>query len=107
MIAEVATQDAVCPPASQPRDSAGRFSPGVSGNPSGRPKGSGTLARAIRQAYGRDRVLEILEVLRGKALEGDTTAARLYLDRVAGPVAGESPFAPGKTTALPSLDAAR
>ena len=57
---------------------------GVSGNPAGRPKGSGEVAR-LRAAIA-DHVPAIVEQLRTAALAGDVGAARLLLERVLPPL---------------------
>lgn len=57
-----------------------KWKKGESGNPAGRPKGSGltgTLRRAIQ-----DRAPEVVQVLVDAALAGDTQAARILLDRI-------------------------
>jgi hypothetical protein len=64
----------------------GRFIPGVSGNPGGRSKRLHNLESALQEAHDAPRVLEVVEKLRELALAGDVQAAKLYLDRVAGPV---------------------
>jgi hypothetical protein len=56
------------------------FKKGQSGNPKGRPRGTGANAR-LRQAIARD-VPEILTALATAAKAGDVHAARLLLDRV-------------------------
>ena len=65
---------------------------GQSGNPAGRPKGSGEVAKLRAAIAGR--VPEILEKLMTQALEGDTSAARLLLERAVAPLkAAEQPQA--------------
>jgi hypothetical protein len=60
------------------------FKKGESGNPDGRPKGSKdkrTDLRVLLQPHAEDLVNKVVE----KALEGDTTALRLCLDRLIPP----------------------
>jgi len=70
----------------------GRWKPGESGNPAGRKPGTGDVAK-IRAAIA-DRVPELLAKLMAQALEGDTAAARLLLERAIAPLkAAEQPQA--------------
>ena len=62
------------------RDERGRWRAGRSANPAGRPPGTQTQ-RHIAQAIG-PRLDELIERLLEQALQGDTSAARLILDRV-------------------------
>ena len=62
----------------------GRWKPGESGNPAGRRPGTGEVAK-IRAAIG-ERVPELLDKLMAQALEGDTAAARLLLERAVAPL---------------------
>ena len=62
------------------------FPKGVSGNPGGRPRRLLNLEAALVEAHDTPRVLEVVDKLREMALGGDVQAARVYLDRVAGPV---------------------
>lgn len=60
----------------------GRFAPGVSGNPGGRPAGSGNVIRAqLAEAWE-----EIRPVLIKKAQEGDMAAIRIVAERVCAPI---------------------
>lgn len=84
------------------RSNRGRWEPGKSGNPAGRPIGTGQIAQ-LRAAIG-ERVPAILEQLIDKATSGDIGAARLLLERVLPPLkAEELPVAfelqPGTLTA--------
>jgi hypothetical protein len=62
----------------------GRWQPGQSGNPNGRPPGSGEVAKL--RASIAERVPDILAQLTVSALTGDVQAARLLLERVLPPV---------------------
>ena len=57
---------------------------GQSGNPKGRPAGSGEVAK-LRAAIA-DRVPELLAAMMARALEGDVGAARLLLERAIAPL---------------------
>lgn len=75
------------------RDSQGRFKKGVSGNPEGRPKG----ARHVSTVAALNLIEGETEAITRKAiemaLEGDTTALRLCMERLV-PAAKERPLAP-------------
>ena len=62
----------------------GAWKPGQSGNPSGKPPGSGELQR-LRAAIG-EHVPEIIDQLVTAARGGDIQAARLILERVLPPM---------------------
>ena len=68
---------------SSPRKQRGKgkpWKPGQSGNPAGRPAGSG-LAGELRKAVA-ERAPELVAALIAKALGGDVQAGRVLLDRV-------------------------
>ena len=74
-----------------PRDSAGRWKKGCTGNAKGRPPGAGRIAR-MREALADD-VPAILTVLKEQALAGDVGAARLLLERALPPLRALEPAA--------------
>lgn len=57
-----------------------KFKPGESGNPSGRPPGSGVSPK-LRKAIEKD-APEIIQALIARAKDGDVQAGRVLLDRV-------------------------
>lgn len=59
----------------------GRFKPGQSGNPAGRPRGIPSPSAKLRQAIG-EHSDEIIKVMVQQALAGDVSAASLLLSRV-------------------------
>ena len=83
------------------RDQGGRFTPGQSGNPSGKP--SGTRHRATRavEAMLEGQHEQLTRAAIDKALTGDTIALRLCLDRIA-PPRKDAPI----TVALPAVRSA-
>ncbi|MDI3511748.1 DUF5681 domain-containing protein [Hydrogenophaga bisanensis] len=70
----------------------GRWKPGESGNPAGKPKGSGEVAK-LRAAIA-DRVPELLAAMMARALDGDVGAARLLLERTIAPLKAIEPPQP-------------
>lgn len=60
------------------------WKPGESGNPKGRPKGSGDVAK-VRAAIAA-RIPELLDAMMQRALDGDVGAARLLLERTVAPL---------------------
>ena len=72
------------------RDEQGRFLPGTSGNPGGRPKGSVSLATALqrellrRQESGQAGIEAVAARLVDLALQGDLRAVREIGDRLDG-----------------------
>jgi hypothetical protein len=67
----------------------GRWKPGESGNPAGRKPGTGEVAK-LRAAIG-ERIPELLQSLMTRALDGDTGAARLLLERAVAPLRAVEP----------------
>jgi hypothetical protein len=73
-----------------PRDEHGRYLPGASGNPGGRPKGSVSLVTAIRhelerrQDSGQPGIEAVAARLVDLALDGDIRAVREIGDRLDG-----------------------
>ena len=63
---------------------AAAWKPGQSGNPKGRPPGTGEVAK-MRAAIA-DRVPQLLAAMMARALDGDVGAARLLLERAIAPL---------------------
>jgi hypothetical protein len=63
----------------------GRFLPGKSGNPAGRPRGIIDKRQRISDALAED-AQKIVDVVRNAALEGDMQAAGIVLARIAPPL---------------------
>ena len=64
------------------RDEAGRFRPGVSGNPAGKPRGARHEALKALDAIGQANAEAIMQKAIEMALDGDVTAQRILLDRI-------------------------
>jgi len=60
----------------------GRFEPGRSGNPAGRPKGARGHATLVAEAMLEEKVKTVVDNLIDRALAGSIPATRLALDRV-------------------------
>ena len=63
---------------------AAAWKPGQSGNPNGRPAGTGEVGK-LRAAIAK-RVPDLLDAMLAKALDGDVGAARLLLERAIAPL---------------------
>lgn len=72
-------------PANTRRKQGGQFAPGVSGNPAGRPVGARHKTTLAIEALLDGEHEALTRAAIDKALEGDTTALRLCLDRIAPP----------------------
>jgi predicted TPR repeat methyltransferase len=76
------------------RTTAGRFPPGRSGNPAGRPPGARNKSTVALEDALADRADELVEVLLRAATEGKAPALRICFDRLAPPRKGRPvPFA--------------
>lgn len=73
----------VKPPAKTGRQHAGRFAKGASGNPAGRPQGSRHKATLAMEAIFEGEAEQLGRRAVELALDGDTTALRLCLERIA------------------------
>ena len=76
----------------KPKPPAPPWKPGQSGNPAGRPKGTGEIGK-LREAI-KGHVPAIIERLTAQALEGDVQAARLLLERTVAPLKAVEPTQP-------------
>jgi len=80
----------------------GAFSPGVSGNPSGRPKGARNKATLAAEALLDGQAAALTQRAIDAAMTGDATALRLCLDRIVPPRRDRPvsfPMAPMKSAA--------
>ena len=66
-----------------------QWKPGQSGNPNGRQRGSGEIARI--RAMVTDQLPKVIDILVEKALAGDMPAIRLLLDRTVPPLRSQEP----------------
>jgi len=72
-------------PTDYTRDASGRFAPGTRGGPgSGQGRRIAAYRDAVRDAVEPEQLARVVEVLLGRALDGDIPAARELLDRVLG-----------------------
>ncbi|MFC0408971.1 DUF5681 domain-containing protein [Roseomonas elaeocarpi] len=69
------------PASSGGKEGAGRFTPGRSGNPAGRPAGSRNKATVMLDAVAEGEAAEVLRALLARARQGDAQAAGLILAR--------------------------
>lgn len=76
----------------RPKPTAPPWKPGQSGNPKGRPPGTGEVAK-LREAI-KNHVPAIIERLTQQALDGDVQAARLLLERTVAPLKAVEPSQP-------------
>ena len=79
----------------------GRFRPGQSGNPTGKPPGARHRATQLAEKLMEDDASEVVGAVLTAAKGGDMTAARLVLDRIA-PVRKGRPI----TLKLPAIETA-
>jgi hypothetical protein len=89
-------------PESLGRKQDGTFMPGVSGNPSGRPKGAYSKTTRIVQNLLAEEAEEVARVVLEAAKGGDLTAAKLVLDKLV-PAAKDAPVS--EPVDLPELTA--
>jgi hypothetical protein len=66
------------------------FQPGQTGNPAGKPKGTRHKATEMVEILTAGDADAVAKAVIGKALEGDMTAARLVLERIAPPRKGRA-----------------
>ena len=88
------------------RDADGKFLPGTSGNPNGRPLGKKNQITALKQELElavRDhirpkRIRQIIDAMCVKAIEGNVGAAKLILDKVLSNATDTEDVSEGKGT---------
>jgi len=79
----------------------GRFQPGQSGNPAGKPRGARHKTTLLAEKLMQDDAEAVVKAVVDAAKGGDMTAARIVLDRIA-PARRDSPV----TIALPKIESA-
>ena len=70
------------PPENTEAEKAGRWQPGQSGNPAGRPRGSRNAALLALDAIGAEGAAEVMQAVVGAAKAGDMRAADILLRRL-------------------------
>lgn len=83
------------------RKQAGRFAKGQSGNPKGKPKGARHKTTILAEKLMEDEAEAVVRAVIDKAKDGDMTAARIVVDRIA-PVRKGRPI----NLALPKVETA-
>jgi hypothetical protein len=68
--------------AASPRPASGRFAPGMSGNPAGRPKGARSRATLLAEAIDDEEAAALLRKLVELALAGDRASLRFLVSRL-------------------------
>lgn len=79
----------------------GRFQPGVSGNPAGRPKGARHKTTLLAEKLMQDDAEAVVNTVLTAARSGDMTAARIVLDRLC-PARKDNPV----TFMMPKIESA-
>ena len=94
-------------PCSKPRKVFGRpFAKGTSGNPSGKRKGSVSIAATLRRLLSKEDAQKIAFRLVSLAKAGDLGATKLLLDRIDGPQTGPIAVALAQSSAQAAGDEA-
>jgi hypothetical protein len=68
--------------AASPRTAEGRFTPGASGNPKGRPKGSRNFSSIIEEALREGEAAALIRLAVAAALGGDRPLLRFFVNRI-------------------------
>jgi len=80
--------ESTAPPENAGRLQGGRFVPGVSGNPAGKKPGTRHRVTLLAEKLMADDAEAVVKAVVAAAKNGDMTAARLVLDRIAPPCRG-------------------